>query len=292
MNAVTIESAPRRATKLGRAATSLYQYGETRHPRDCGCFSCLETRPLALRLSASDVDNIRWVFSELEGLVGLGSNFGHMCERIQQSQPPKPKPKTKSEHEPEHERGDISLVLADRRVREPRLSRQGVPVPLMHVRGTSYELRAYCSPLDAWCGPGISRRNPKSQSVHAAWLALSAMIGQGLTVEVITLYRMYGADSSRLLTAQFPDLGDLVVLAEDTDVVQEHLVKMTKILRRESRAQSFTVTPREAMADLLERRSGQHEATRTANVSTCRLQSHRLLVLASNAYRAARRTVG
>ena len=96
MNAVTIESAPRRATKLGRAATSLYQYGETRHPRDCGCFSCLETRPLALRLSASDVDNIRWVFSELEGLVGLGSNFGHMCERIQQSQPPKPKPKTKS----------------------------------------------------------------------------------------------------------------------------------------------------------------------------------------------------
>ena len=284
MNAVTTTF--RRVSKPGRAASKENTYEEVKHPKDCECSWCMERKPYQLRLPSADIDHIRWAFSELEGLVGLGSNFGHMCERIKQSQPPKPPKAQKPEP---HERGEIRLALADRRIgTSKKLPRQGVPLPTMHVRGTTYELRAYCSPLDAWCGPNIKGRSPKSLSVHVAWLALSAMVRQGLTARVVTLFRMYGQDTSRLLTARFPDMGDLVALAEDTDIIAAHVVRMTKRLHAESRSKTFFVTPREAMVDLLEKRTGCIESVRASAVVTCRLQAHKMLVQASNSYRAAK----
>ena len=295
-----------RITRPGLKTTTQNTYGgERKHEKDCECQRCLELKPYSLRLAPSDIENIRWVFNDLEGLVALGSNFGHMCERIKQSQPPRPPKAPKPEP---HEKGEIRLALADRRIGQPKERRQGVPPQLMFVRGTSYELRAYCSPLDAWCGPNVKGRNPKSKSVHTAWLALSSMvawspsqIGGELPLDpystpkggenkkhIVTLYRMYGQDTSKLLTAQFPDLGDLVALVEDTDIITEHVVRMTKKLRKEPRARTFFVTPREAMSDLLEKRAGCNEEARKAAVVAVRLEANRMLIEASKAYRKAK----
>ena len=99
---------------------------------------------------------------------------------------------------------------------------------------------------------------------------------------------MYGQDTSKLLTAQFPDLGDLVALVEDTDIITEHVVRMTKKLRKEPRARTFFVTPREAMSDLLEKRAGCNEEARKAAVVAVRLEANRMLIEASKAYRKAK----
>lgn len=41
---------------------------------------------LALRLPPSEINILRWVFSDLEGYVGLGSNFGRMCDNMRSGQ--------------------------------------------------------------------------------------------------------------------------------------------------------------------------------------------------------------
>lgn len=63
--------------------------------------------------------------------------------------------------------------------------------------------------------------------VHEARAALLA-----IPVEhAVTLYRMYGQDTAKEFVARYSELGDLVALAEDTDVVAEHAERMTREAR-------------------------------------------------------------
>ena len=45
-----------------------------------------EDRLLSLRLPPSEISILGWVFSDLEGYVGLGSNFGVMCDNMRSQQ--------------------------------------------------------------------------------------------------------------------------------------------------------------------------------------------------------------
>lgn len=211
------------------------------------------------RLSPSDCTTLRWVFGELEGTMGIGSNFGAMCQRLRELDVRADLPLELLEPA-----GEADLPLAS----VPRESRGGqripyrigpklplsemVPRSTMHVKSAIASNRELVPRIEKWAcwtnggrpafGGALGSRYQRSRNdiaigsrVHDARAALLTMPLDA----AVALYRMYGQDTSRSMLQRYPDLGDLVALAEDSDIVAAHATKLTKELRQATGAEAF-----------------------------------------------------
>lgn len=279
-----------------------------------------ESKLLSLRLPQSDVDDLRFVFGGLESMVGLRSRFGEQITILAASAA------TACEHSPTR---DPCCYCRQRYACQHcgKCTRCGAQTfEHMYVGSSTHGESAHdpLQPLalEAWC----CWRNQKAVDYKPPPLgararetrdALVVMVDRGHTGDVVTLWRMYGASTPRERLEHFKSLGDLVPLATETDAVQAHAERLTKRLREEHETELFeqavklgrrgsktfedlprhiaasklTVTPMEALHDLLDSVHGEakdRRLERAEHVGKVKRQAHTMLVEASHAYRRAK----
>jgi hypothetical protein len=116
----------------------------------------------------------------------------------------------------------------------PPLSDRVAP-QTMHVGSVAQSCKADDLPVEGWAcwssdttiasllHSGEKVRASSPRAIRACREALLAMP----TAHAVTLYRMYGADTSREFRKRYSDLLDLAPLAEDTPMVLAHAEKLT-----------------------------------------------------------------
>ena len=245
-----------------------------------------------LRLPASEANVLRWVFSDLEGRVGNGSNFGQMIAQLAAA------PDAKADPWP---RGTPVSEQVDRQT--------------MYVHGGAPPGRALrdtaCEGWACWSHHGP---NGLATAVH---VAREALLGID-THHAVTLYRMYGADHTEVarttllgresdgadehgpkfkekyrLVWRYEGLGDLTPLAEDSPTVRAHAEELSSegLMLDPAPGYAYDVGPHAALADLLEVHSGDSKARRAERKAAGEV-IHRecatALAAACTAYRKAR----
>jgi hypothetical protein len=178
-----------------------------------------------MRLPASEEDALRWLFFRLEGEIGLRSNFGDMCNRLEASKIVADRPL--EELEPEgtppsppvfdeivQESTGVRLAMTiDRagaygRARKLRARRKRMPlserVPreTMHVRSAAPHASCQDQPFETWAcwsnrGLTAMGKPRLGQSVLDARRTLLRMLGAGDLHNVFVLATMYGEEPER-----------------------------------------------------------------------------------------------
>jgi hypothetical protein len=210
---------------------------------------------LEMRLPPSEVAILRWVFSDLEGYMGLGSNFGRMCDSIQiRAGGTDPECWTVGGGDSD---GEFCSKPAG------AISPQSI-----YVHGTTRAMIMHDSPADGyvcWTQHGFDFGKPRlATAIGLAREALQDMVRRGEKKDAIVLATMYSSEPEGKTdplfsrpeldengqpkppeptpwrwTLDFKMLGDVVVLGTMTDTVLEHAEKMTKDLRLDFHTKCF-----------------------------------------------------
>lgn len=212
---------------------------------------------LALRLPPSEINILRWVFSDLEGYVGLGSNFGRMCDNMRSGQ------LVKDLRESGWAVGD-GPSDGDDFCKPAGAKTVGMDAIYMHV-GTAHRTRLKDSPSDGfvcWSNHGYDGSG-KPRLGTAIGLAREAL--SMLDVKhVVVLAKMYSAEPEGKAdpmfsavelgtdgkpkppepppwrwTSDYKMLGDVVVLGTMTETVTAHAEKLTREMREDFHTKCF-----------------------------------------------------
>ena len=189
--------------------------------------------PLSLRLPPSDVAALRFVMGGMESLVGLGSNFGAMCQRLEEGTVPSGTLGTS--WEVESARLDASESGA--------VGSSGFVGQRIHVHTGHAPYRVdQLTKIEAWaCWSNHAsggRNEPLGRRADIAYHTLVEMVDRGQKRHVVTLYLMYSDATPASRRSDFGrsdayGLADFVPLALETETVLRHAKKMTAELRRE-----------------------------------------------------------
>lgn len=172
-----------------------------------------EQRLLSMRLPASDVSALRFFFGGLESLMGLGSNFGAMCERLQSQTA------GGRWNEDGHARAQATHI-------------DGAEMHVKHAMAPCARTDRL-QPVEGWACWSNHTDGSLGDAVCEAHDTLVRMVERGDKVHVIVLWLMYGKDTPIAWTRAFPQLGELVPLACETATVLRHAEKMTADLRND-----------------------------------------------------------
>jgi hypothetical protein len=242
-------------------------------------------RLLAQRLSPSDVSTLRLLFGGLESMVGLGSNFGAMIDRMKAAEVVTCKHPARLH--PREQCQTCGRKAACSGCGECTACGELPWGPHVHETIGS-AVSGELEPAELWACWTNHNDSSMGLAVREAYGALLRMLEHGGSDYVRHLFRMYGGAMPARLYSDYSKLGDLVPLATETDAVIDHADKM-------SSKTGHPVTDYEALVDYLslQKSKDRVEMQRRLRVQTERVaevngEAHRMLIAASNAFRKAR----
>ena len=218
------------------------------------------TEALSLRLPASDVSALRFLFggpgepSGLESMVGLASNFGTMCQRMAESTVIGSSETARGRAVVPGTRNRARVDVAIRgdghtsggaeadRVERFESGSGGFEGQRIHIHTGHAPYRVdQLTSIEAWaCWSNHTtggRNEPRGRQADVAYHTLIEMVERDQKRHVVTLYLMYSGATPVSRRSDFGrddshGLGDLVPLALETDTVLRHTKRMTLELRR------------------------------------------------------------